>query len=144
MTIELYKSKSDTKRMVKDIELIESLDGNFRNESSQIKPVIRVNRSESAKLINYFFIPIWNRYYFVTDIVRIRDGIIEIHGRCDVLTSSVNFGITSCKGVVARSATKWNLYLDDGSLKVYSNKRVVTQAFPSGFNTQEMVLAVAG
>ena len=46
--------------------------------------------------------------------------------------------------IVKRQENRWNLYLDDGSFKVYQNPMVLTKAFPQGFTTQEFVLAVAG
>ena len=73
----------------------------------------------------------------------IRNGLVEFSCHVDVLSSFAT-DIRNNIGVVKRQENKWNLYLNDGSFKVYQNPNVLTKAFPSGFTTQELVLAVAG
>lgn len=47
-------------------------------------------------------------------------------------------------GIIERQQNKWNLYLDDGTFKLYQNPLVLTRLFPSGFSAEEWILAVAG
>lgn len=143
MTIEIYRNKSDERKVVKELTDKTELTGTFRNESSIYNPVVRVQWTQNANKINYMYIPDYGRYYYITDIVRVRDEIVDIKGRTDVLMSFKD-EIINMSGIVKRSASKWNLYLDDGSLKVYNNPMVTTKEFPTGFTTQEFVLAVAG
>lgn len=53
-------------------------------------------------------------------------------------------GIRNNTAIIKRQQEQWNLYLNDGSLKCYQDPIILTKAFPSGFTTQEFVLAVAG
>lgn len=143
MTIEIYRNKSDERKVVKELADKTELTGTFRNESSIYNPVVRVQWTQSANKINYMYIPDYDRYYYITDIVRVRDEIVDIKGRTDVLMSFKD-EILNMTGIVKRSASNWNLYLDDGSLKVYNNPMVTTKEFPTGFTAREFILAVAG
>lgn len=143
MTIEIYRNQSDERKVEKELTDKTELTGTFRNESSIYNPVVRVQWTQSANKINYMYIPAYDRYYYITDIVRVRDEIVDIKGRTDVLMSFKD-EILNMTGIVKRSANKWNLYLDDGSLKVYNNPIVSTKEFPTGFTAREFVLAVAG
>lgn len=144
MTLEIYQNNSRDNQRTKNITLIASMSGTLRDGSSIIDPVIKIQGSLPYNA-NYFYIPEFHRYYFVTDCISIRNNIYELHGHCDVL-SSAGGGLNSCRGIVRRQENNWNLYLDDGVFKAYSNPDVVQKAFPSGFSTSNMcyVLAVAG
>lgn len=144
MTLEIYQNNTRDNQRTKNITLIASMSGTLREGSSIIDPVLKIQGSLPYNA-NYFYIPEFHRYYFVTDCVALRNNIYELHGHCDVL-SSAGEGLNSCFGIVRRQENAWNLYLDDGVFKAYSNPNVVQKAFPSGFSTSNMcyVLAVAG
>ena len=130
----------------KDFTTIDTLTGNLRNETSVTNPtiIIESNVNDIAEC-NYFYIPQFHRYYFVTDIRSIRNGLVEISGHCDVLTTAFKLGtLTDCMGITKRQQTDWNLDINDGYFKVYQNPIVTTELFPQGFNTFSYVLAVAG
>lgn len=141
----LYKNKSRQKERVKDLEEIETMSGNLKNECSIIDPVILIESTENLRSCNYMYIPNFGRYYFINNIVHVRAGLYEIHAHCDVLSSSGD-ALLNCVGIIRRQENNWNLYLDDGAFKVYSNPNVVQKAFPSGFSTSNLtyILAVAG
>mgnify|MGYP006928575344 FL=1 len=142
--IVLMKSKSDKNHMSKETETLKETQGVLKESTSIINPVFRIegNLSEFA-YCNYVSVPTFGRYYFVNDITSIRNGIIELSCHVDVLTSFAN-EIKANTGIVRRQENKWNLYLNDGSFKVYQNPDVLTKEFPSGFSAQEFVLAIAG
>ena len=73
----------------------------------------------------------------------IRNGLVEISGVVDVLTSFAS-GIRANRGIVAKQENDWNLYVNDGTFRVYQNPMVLTKEFPSGFSTSEFVMAIAG
>lgn len=144
MEIVIQQNASEKTQMDKAITDIITLSGYLRNESSIVNPVIRIEGNISdISLCNYFTIPEFNRSYFLTDAVSLRTGLYELHGHCDVI-SSFKSGIRSNTGIVRRSENNWNLYLDDGSLRVYNNPHINTKFFPSGFSGQCYVLAIAG
>lgn len=143
-TIILQKNKSELNRVNKDIEDIITIDGSLKNPTSIIDPVIIIE-SDLAIIANcnYLTIPIFSRSYFVNNIRSIRTNLIEFSCHVDVL-SSFSEQIKNNTAIIKRQETEWNLYLNDGSFRVYQNPVILTKAFPSGFTTQEFVLAIAG
>lgn len=139
----LQRNNSRNKQRVKNLIDIATLTGTLKEDSSIIDPVITIEYSGSLATCNYMTISEFERLYFVNDIIVKHNGLYEIHAHCDVLSSAGN-ELDDCLGIVRRQENAWNLYLDDGVFKAYSNPMVVTKEFPSGFNTQNFVLAVAG
>ena len=142
--IVLMKSKSDKNHISKETETLKETQGVLKESTSIINPVFRIegNLSEFA-YCNYVSVPAFGRYYFVNDITSVRNGIIELSCHVDVLTSFAN-EIKANTGIVRRQENKWNLYLNDGTFKVYQNPDVLTKEFPAGFSAQEFILAIAG
>ena len=140
----LQRNNSERNRVTKDISVILTISGELKTETSIIDPVIMIECDLSAVVgCNYMSISTFGRSYFVNNIRSIRSGLIEFSCHVDVLSSFAS-EIRSNIAIVRRQEKNWNLYLNDGSFKVYQNPNVLTKAFPSGFTTQEFVLAVAG
>lgn len=146
MTLTIYKNKSDKIRLDKDITQIATYDGCLREGCSVTDPIIKVegvfNIFQKGNA-NYMFLPDYRRYYYITDIIQLRANIVEIHAKVDVLMSFRN-EIRACSGIISKSSNNYNLYLDDGSLKVYQNKELDCAAFPNGFSTERYILTMAG
>lgn len=156
MRIEFYKCNSDPENLTKDIWLLEDpilgvigeYDGFLREDSPITDPVFTIETIDSGEefpwaRINYFHIPSWGRYYYITDITVIRTHLYQITGHVDVLMS-FRTELGNCSGIVYRNENNWNMYLDDGSLKVFSNPIIQRFEFPQGFITQQYMLALAG
>ena len=144
MTITLQVSTSPKNKLDKDVTDVASLSGTLKTSTSVINPTIIIEGDLSQYTnVNYMTIAEFGRSYFITNITSVTSKLFEIAAHVDVL-SSFAAEIRANKAIVHRQETKWNLYLDDGSFKVYQNPMVLTKAFPSGFTTQEFVLAVAG
>lgn len=140
----LQRNNSERNRITKDISDILTVSGELKTETSIIDPVIVIECDLSAVVeCNYISISAFGRSYFVNNIRSIRSNLVEFSCHVDVL-SSFAAEIRSNTAIVRRQENNWNLYLNDGSFKVYQNPNVLTKAFPSGFTTQEFVLAVAG
>ena len=140
----LQRNNSERNRVTKDISEILTVSGELKTKTSIIDPVIMIECDLSAVVgCNYMSISTFGRSYFVNNIRSIRSGLIEFSCHVDVLSSFAS-EIRSNIAIVRRQEKNWNLYLNDGSFKVYQNPNVLTKAFPSGFTTQEFVLAVAG
>lgn len=140
----LQVNNSERERIDKDISTIGTISGVLKNETSIIDPIIEIE-IDLSNVVNCNYITIFNfgRSYFVNDIRTIRNGLVELYCHCDVLSTYKN-QIRSNSAIVRKQENNWNLYLNDGSFKVYQNPIVLTKAFPSGFNVQEFVLAIAG
>lgn len=141
--IVLQVNASEKNKLDKSITNIATLTGDLKAGTSIIDPVITFEGDLSNFVTcNYMSIPTFNRSYFVTNIRSVRSNIFEISAHVDVLTTYAA-QIRSNMAIVRRQENQWNLYLNDGTFKVYQNPMVLTKEFPSGFNTQEFVLAVA-
>ena len=148
LQIKLYTNESENNVIYKDLTDIITVSGNFRGNISLINPVVTFQWDTTTDFsdyadCNYIYISEFKRYYFVTHLGVLEGNIIELTCHVDVLMSFSN-AILANKAIIARQENVWNLYLDDGSFKVYNNPDIVTKAFPSGFNTLQYVLAVAG
>lgn len=142
--IVLMRNNSEKTRLTKDTETIITVSGVLREETSIIDPVIKIECDISYVIgCNYLSIPVFGRKYFVNDIRSIRKNLVEFSCHVDVLSTYAD-AIRENTGIIKRQEKEWNLYLNDGTFKVYQNPNVLTRAFPSGFTTQEFVLAVAG
>lgn len=144
MTIDLQTNNSEKNALSKDIDTIASLTGTLRAECSIIDPVIIVEADLSDLTgCNYMTIEDFSRSYFINNIRTIRENLVEISAHVDVL-SSFKDEILANEAIILRQENLWNLYLNDGTFKVYQNQDVVTAPFPNGFTTQQFILAVAG
>ena len=141
MTIILYQNTSAPNYLNKNLTIIEELTGTLREPTSIVDPVITIERG-SPLGFNYARIPDFNRYYYVTGISSVNNGLISISLHCDVLmTYSDN--IKSWDAIVKRQENKFNLYLDDGIFKAYQNTKHKIIAFPNGFTEYSYILALA-
>lgn len=142
--IVLQTNNSEPNRLTKSISDIATVSGVLKDGTSIIDPTIKIECDLlTVTGCNYLSIPSFGRSYFVKNISSIRNGLVEFSCHVDVLSSFAD-SIRSNKAIIKRQENSWNLYLNDGSFKVYQNPNVLTKAFPSGFTTQEFVLAVAG
>lgn len=140
----LQKNNSENININKDISNILTLSGTLKNQTSIINPSIIIEADlTNIASCNYLTIPSFNRSYFITNIESLRNNLVEISAHVDVISSFKN-EILANTAIVKRQENNWNLYIDDGIFKSYQNPIVITKAFPSGFTTQEFVLAVAG
>lgn len=135
---------SEKNRVTKVVSTLFELEGTLRHETSIIDPVFIVAGDMDDYIgVNYCTVADFGRSYFVNNIRSVRTGIIELTCHVDVLSSFAD-SILENTAIIHRQENHWNLYLNDGSFRVYQNPIVLTKAFPSGFSTQEYVLAVAG
>lgn len=144
MTVDLFINSSDRRQLTKQLTPVTSLSGALRDSTSVLNPVILIEGDSSViSACNYMYVPSFRRYYYLTEIVSVRMGFTYVTGSVDVLTSWAT-EIRANTAIIRRQENEWNLYLNDGSLKIYQDGAVLTRPFPAGFSTQELVLAVAG
>lgn len=143
-SITLMQNTSPVNKIGKNLSSQLEVVGDLRSETSIIDPVITIE-CDLADLTNcnYMYVPEFNRYYFVNNIRSIRNGLVEFSCHVDVLETYKD-QIRANSAIIKRQENNWNLYLNDGTFKVYQNPIVITKEFPNGFNSQEFVLAVAG
>ena len=159
MTIDFYWNNSSEEHVYKDItpitavvdgstQSISHYEGTLRDESSIIDPIFRIETIDGDdtfawKRVNYFYVEQWDRYYYITDIICVRKHLYEFHGHVDVLMSFKE-QLEDCPCIVANQESDWNMYLDDGSCRVYQNPHFEIRKFSNYFGNHQIILAVAG
>lgn len=144
MNLTLMYNASEDNRVVKTVSTILSLTGTLRDGSSILNPAILIEADVAALTsCNYAYISDFGRYYFITDIQSLHNGLVMVSMHVDVLMSYAS-GILGNTAIIDRQEADWNLYLNDGVIKTYQDPKVVIKEFPSGFSAPEIVLAVAG
>lgn len=109
----LYNNKAETQRVNKTdfLTQITTIKGTLRNECSLITPVITL-QMDSVPAFNYMYIPLFKRYYFVTDITSVRYGLWEINLEIDVLMTYSN-SIRNLKAFIDRNEFTYNNMIPD-------------------------------
>lgn len=147
MTLTFSTNKSAKNKLEKELVLVQRCDGcQLKAPTDIVNPVFTVSTISDTDLFksNYVYAPeLNNRKYFITDIISVRAGLWEIHCHIDVLSTYAE-DVKKQDAIIHRQENLWNLYLDDGFFKTYQNPNIVVKKFPSGFSTQNFVLAVAG
>ena len=144
MNIVLYKNISEYNAVNKSMTEITTLTGTVQEESSVIDPVITISDIDNyVGSMNYAHIPEFNRYYFITNIESVRNNLWRVSFHVDVLFT-YREQIKSNSAIIERNETQYDLKLNDGLFKTQQNPRIAQFPFPSGFNTWNFVLAIAG
>ena len=86
MNLSLFVNNSEKNKLDKSLSSELKFNGKLREESSVVNPSIMIQATNPSGY-NYAYIPEFNRYYFITDMVSIRTGIWEISMHVDVLMS---------------------------------------------------------
>ena len=135
VTINLYMNNSEKNVIGKSLTSVRNLNGTFKQEADIVNLSTQVDLS-SLPNFNYIRVPLFNRYYFVDNIVNIRDGLWEISCHVDVLESFKDT-IMSTYGLIERNEFEFNPKIID-HLRVIE-QGVTTQVLTGGM-TLETVL----
>ena len=92
---------------------------------------------------NYLYIPQFNRYYFITDVVNVSANKWQIQARVDVLTSFKS-AIRENTAIIERQENEYNLYLDDKYYRAYQNEDVQYKKFSGSLPSDKYILVVNG
>ena len=144
MQIEFYKNSSEKEKIGKSLSSGLTLSGNLRDECSITSPSILV---ESTSLVdyNYCYIPEFKRYYFISDIVSVRNNLWRVSLKCDVL-ESFKSDILKLSCIVDKQQNQsYNNNIDDGSYINRADSFVEIANYQNGFNSSgEFILITAG
>lgn len=143
--ITLYNNTSENNRLTKNITEVTTLTGELRNETSILRPSIKVEMAAGSfpPSVNYMYIAEFGRYYFIDDVQSVRNNVTIISGHVDVLMT-YNSQIRNCTAIIRRQENDWNLYINDGSLITYANDWVQAKNFPGSFSDESFILMVNG
>ena len=146
MTINFYINTSEKEKFDKSLTNEKSLTGFLKQSTSVINPVITIE-IENPSQYNYCHIPQFHRYYFINDMINIKNTIWEIHLHVDVL-ESFKTKIKANKAIVEKSeqTASSNEYFNDGSTFYHDSREYNEIAmFQRGFDTApSYILITAG
>lgn len=145
MTIELMSNSKGIKYAQKGATVLATLSGQLTDNTSILSPTFVITSDISGYLgsFNYFHIPAFKRYYFLTGCDSGTAGNWIVSGEVDAMQSWWTY-ISKCNAVIARNEISFNLYLNDPQYQCYQNPTIQTLDFPSGFSNPSFILAVSG
>lgn len=145
MQIILYKNDSEPEKVDKNLTDALTLAGSLRNTSEVINPAILIAIPAGTLAgYNYAYIPLFDRYYYITDMTSNRDGLTTITMRVDVLMSW-RTQIRANRAIINHQETAGNYYLNDGTWFHDSRGFYTIKTFQNGFNDNgEYILITAG
>lgn len=146
MTLTTMYNASEAIKLEKSLTTLATLTVKLLSpDTDLVNPVFQLSGAPPNNC-NYFQVPAWNRYYYVTEIQQNERGLWTMSGHVDVLRTARDMGLMSCSGIVARNATEYNGMLPDDEMRVQQNPQIVTKSFPNGFRTNgaDCILIVAG
>ena len=144
MTITLYKTSDENSRVVKTLTDNISMTDNIVEETNVISPSILISNIENIASYNYCFITEFGRYYYIKEIISVRNGIWRLNLRVDVLMTYSD-GIKNLNAIVMRQQNQVNLLLDDGYIPIQANQENSMISFPNSFTKNlNYILAVSG
>lgn len=143
MNITLYVNSSEKNKIGKTKTIVDTLEGSLRESSSIIKPVILIEYN-APTAFNYVYIDEFARYYFVNDVVVVRNNLLRVSLTVDVL-ESFSSGILAQNVIVDNSTNDYDLYLPDDNLLTLVKTKTDIVNFPSGLlESGEFILITAG
>jgi hypothetical protein len=100
--------------------------------------------SDVAVAANYARVPDFGRYYYVTDVTSVRNGLWRLTMRCDPLMSFAD-GILALPVIVSSAEADTERYMSGGQWVANVKSKTDVVAFPSGLdNDGEFILITAG
>lgn len=121
MEIILYKNKSSHNTINKELEEVKTINAVFKRDFNFLSSVLTIHTNEPIDS-NYLYIPIFKRYYFITNQEIIARNIFNIYIEVDVL-ESFKTDIFNCEALI-KTSTNYNKYYDDGSYQSEVKKEV--------------------
>ena len=146
MEVILYRNSSENNVIGKSLAQIKSAECNLKNDVSVINPTLILYYTANILNSNYCFIPKFNRYYFIDEIVPITADRCIVKCRVDVLESFKN-NILNLDCIVDKQENEIasNKYINDGSFVTTSKQFNRMIEFPNGFNEKgSYILICAG
>lgn len=130
-TIHLYNNNSVFNSLNKELINEYAISGSLREECSMISPEILVDFTNIPKYeYNYCYIPYFNRYYYINDIVFVRNNIYRLVCEVDPLMSFKNSILQTKAYVLRTSKTNYaNKFIKDSLIPVengYENSVLTT------------------
>lgn len=146
MNIVLCHTNSENNVIGKSINTVSNKTAVIKGTISKENPILLLSYNIIQNNINYIYIPEYNRYYFIIDIIDLTGGRYEIHCKVDVLESFKD-SILKLYCIIDKQANLGlvDKYINDGSYIATCREFVKIHEYPTGFNDNGVfVLICAG
>lgn len=141
-SISLQLNTSPANSLNKTRSTVYTFTGTLKEGTSIQDPVVLVEHNGAITGVNYAEIATFGRKYFIRDIKNVNNKLWEISLHSDPLTSFAP-QIRSCVGIIGKNQHDFNLYLNDGTFKVYQDSYVIQRAFPNAFDYSNFSYVIA-
>lgn len=143
MNIILYNNVSEKNKIDKTITSVATLTGSIKEPSSIINPVIMIEYNDPTAF-NYVYIEEFNRYYFVNDVIVVRNNLLKLSLTVDVL-ESFKTSILAQNVIISKNADLFDNYLPDENLMTLVKTKTDIVNFSGGLlDSGEFILITAG
>lgn len=143
MDIILHVCTSERQAINKTLDSGSTFSGTLRGESSVINPSFIVE-AENPTGYNYCYIQAFSRYYFITNITSVRNGLWRIDCAVDVLMSFRN-QILALNVIVDRATSDDEQYMSGEPWQTTVKTKTDVINFPSGLlESGEYILITSG
>lgn len=137
MQVVLYVNKSDKRKLEKELIEVANIDCKIKDDCSILNPTLIIQIDSVA--YNYVYIPEFNRYYYIDDIVTLNSRLKEISCSVDV-RQSYREQLRNTPAIIARNERYYNQYIPDNMIGADSRIEVTAKKFPSSLGVQSMYL----
>lgn len=143
MQITLYVNASEKNKINKSLTAVSTLTGSVKDNTSITHPKILIEYDNPVSF-NYCYIDAFNRYYFVDDVIIVRNNLLQISLSVDVL-ESFKTAILSQNVIIDKNTSNYELYLPDENLITLVKTKTDIVNFPNGLlDSGEFILITAG
>lgn len=139
MQIDLYYTADDRHKVHKTLTSIHNCVGSLKSECSMVNPRVIIETAEAtASRANYAVIHDLDilRYYFITDQIMYREGLVEFVMELDPLMT-YETEIRNLVCTVERNQNDSDSYLIDENYMIDAYSKYVTYDFPNGFPSDQ-------
>lgn len=144
MYIKLYHCSSDSRVVTKDIsDMVSYNSATARDAFDVMGGSIIIATASDLSDYNYAYITDVGRYYYITDITVLRDGVWQLTLAVDVLMT-YSAAIRALHGTVDRQTNVNNGYISDPEYKALTFSAIVTKTFPNEMNSDSIILMTIG
>lgn len=146
MTVSIYKTSSDRRRITKSLVSIKSnISCIIKDINDVYNPSIVLENSDlSLDVCNYAFISEFNRYYYINDIRTLTGNRVELNLTVDVLMSFSSEILTIPLIVDKQEQLSIaDKYFNDGSFLATQKEFVRIKEFANGFNDSGTYILIA-
>lgn len=147
MTIDILQTSSSNNVINKSVVSVKNgVTCNVKEPISIINPVVLLSFDVETLKANYAYIPDYKRYYYISDIIPLTGGRIELHLSVDVLYS-FKTDILNSTAIIDKqqNVRNSNVYLNDGSYVTQEKEFHSVINYPNGFlDDGEYILITCG